>query len=449
MSPTQHNDAPDDPAAPSRDPVNPFLPQFRDDPYPAYHELRRRAPVYEIFPRLWVLTRYSDCAAVLRDHARFSSDPRAARAASRPRPLGSGPPVGGEAGSTVPLGRAAGRERSGPRVSRTSNLRRIRPEATLAKTILFIDPPEHDRIRAVVAPAFTFRKMKALRSATQALVDGMLDELDGAHAADLVSDLAYRVPLMVVCEILGVPPADRAQFAAWSSDLAPVLDPFMSMDVVDRAGRASAGLTEYFRGLLRDVDATGDGVPGALVRGRSEGRLTEDEVTATCVMLVGAGHETSVNMIANSLLALLRHPDEFDLLRSNDHPAFRRSAVEELLRFDAPVQMTSRTVTEDVEISGVAIPKGHEVAPVIGAANRDPAQFPDPDRLDLTRGDGRHLSFAAGAHFCLGAHLARMEGDIAVGSVVRRWPKLDLAGAPKRRETMTLRGLTSLPVTLR
>jgi cytochrome P450 len=390
---------------------NPFLPEFHADPYPAYHRLRERAPVYRMPLGFYVVTRYDDVVTVLRD-------PRFGRAGFEPL-LAS---VYGEPGQDA-----------------------------MPSSMLFRDPPDHTRLRALVSRAFTPRVVEAMRPRIQGIVDGLLDRAEKSGGMEVIADLAYPLPVRVICEMLGVPLEDQESIKQWSSDVARALDTIglPGDDEVMQRGRAGrAALGRYFHGLLPERRARPrDDLLSLLIAAEEQGdRLSEGELLATCVLLFIAGHETTVNLIGNGLLALLRHPVEADRLRAD--PALLPAGIEELLRFDSPVQRTARIANAEVEIGGQAMPPGTMVIAAIGAANRDPAHFPDPDRLDVGRADNRHVAFGFGIHYCLGAPLARVEGQIAIGSLLRRFPKLAMAsGPPDWRESSTLRGLRALPVT--
>jgi len=398
---------------------NPFLPEMRVDPYPLYHRLRSRDPVHQSFPGVWILTRYADCVAVLRDPGRFSNDSRNSELYQAFRA-------------------ARGRE---PTIM----------EDTAGRTMLFIDPPDHTRLRNLVNKAFTARRIEALRPHVREIVKGLLDDIEasGRDTFDLVNEVAYPLPVTVICEMLGVPSQDWEQFHRWSSALVVTLDPVMSDEVLGPANEAALAFADYFTGLLTDRRAhPRDDLLTAMIAAEDRGeRLTEQELLAMCILLLIAGHETTVNLIGNGMLALLRHRDQLERLTTN--PSLIRSATEEFLRYDSPVQFLGRTLMEDVEIGGRLIRKGEQVVPVIGAANRDPEQYSEPDMLDIGRPDNRHLSFGGGIHFCLGAPLARAEGQITIAELARRFPNLELATETfERRETVTLRGLRSLPVAL-
>jgi pimeloyl-[acyl-carrier protein] synthase len=400
---------------------NPFLPEVHADPYPQYERLRRLEPVHPgLMPGVWILTRYADCQAVLKDAERFGSDARKGELFQQFRQM------------------QGGTERFFERDE--------------ARSMLFLDPPDHDRLRRIVSKAFTARVVEGMRPHIHEIVDGLLDAIEerGPGEFDLVADLAYPLPIVVICEMLGVPPEDQDRFRRWSADVVLSLDPIMDLSVMDKAEAASMALREYFGELVaaRRAHPRSDLLTGLIAAEEQGERLNQEELLTTCVLLLVAGHETTVNLISNGVLALLRNRDQWERLRAGvDRPGVLRTAVEELLRYDSPVQFTGRTVLADVEIGGVAIRRGQELVCIVGAANRDPDQFPDPDRLDIGREENRHLAFSGGIHFCLGAPLARTEAQVLFGELVRRLPDLELAGGELEwRETITLRGLKRLPV---
>jgi len=390
---------------------DPFLPEFNANPYPFYRRLREADPVHQSPLGFWVLTRYDDCVLVLRD-------PRFGRA-------GFEAVLESVYGNSVEQGR-------------------------LPTSMLFRDPPDHTRLRGLVSRAFTPRVVEGLRPRIQQIVDALLDRVRDVGRMEVISDLAYPLPVTVISEMLGVPEEDRERIKQWSADIARSLDAIgLPTDpaIVDRGRTARLAIGDYFRSLLPDrkKHPRGD-LLSLLIEAEEQGdKLSEGELLATCVLLYIAGHETTVNLIGNGLLALLRHPAELERLRSD--ASLTQSAVEELLRYDGPVQRTARITNTDVEISGHKIPKGAMVVPVIGAANRDPAHFPSPDRLDVSRPDNRHIAFGFGIHFCLGAPLARLEGQITLETLLRRLPRLALATeTPEWRDSQVLRGLKALPV---
>ncbi len=390
---------------------DPLLPEFHANPYPFYSRLREEDPVHASPLGMWILTRYDDAIMVLRD----------------PR-----------------FGRAGMAERLEARLGMV-------PDPARTPDMLFSDPPDHTRLRALVSRAFTPRVVEAMRAHIQEIVDALLDRVRHAHRMDLIEDLAYPLPVTVICEMLGVPTADRDVFKQWSSDIARSLDAAVlpaDSEAIPRGRDARIALGEYLSSLIatRRKHPQAD-LLSALIAAEEEGnKLTERELLSTCMLLLVAGHETTVNLIGNGVLALFQHPDQMRALRED--PALIQTAVEELLRFDGPVQRTGRLATTDVEIGGRQIPKGSTVVAVIGAANRDPAHFAEPDRLNIARRENRHIAFGFGIHFCLGAPLARVEGQIAIGTLIRRMPDLALVSqTPKWRESSLLRGLKTLPVT--
>jgi cytochrome P450 len=393
---------------------DPLLPEFHANPYPFYHRLRTEAPVHWSPMGLWVLTRYDDVVTALRD-------PRFGRA-------GFEPLLDAVYGDGIVTGE-------------------------LPPSMLFRDPPDHTRLRSLVSRAFTPRVVEGMRPHIRELVDGLLGRVEGAGAMDVIADLAYPLPVRVIGEMLGVPPGDSDTIRQWSAAIARNLDAIgLPADpaVVDRGRAAHRALVDYFRRLIpeRRRRPTGD-LLSLLIAAEEQGdRLSEGELLTSCLLLFIAGHETTVNLIGNGVLALLQHPDQLQKLR--DDPALVPSAVEELLRWDSPVQRTARITAAEVEIGGQRIDRGSFVVAAIGAANRDPAHFADPDRLDITRRDNRHVAFGFGIHFCLGAPLARIEAQIALDAVLARLPGLALAtDRPEWRESSTLRGLNALPVTFR
>jgi len=390
---------------------NPMDPEFLADPYPTYHRLRNEDPVHHSPLDFWVLTRYEDVAAVLRD-PRFIKEPLVSMVAAR-------------FGVTVPPG--------------------------VGVSMLDRDPPDHTRLRSLVSKAFTPRVVEGLRPRIQKMVDDLITRAEAVGTMDLIEEFAYPIPVNIICEMLGVPVEDHERFKGWSLDIARGLDSVWlppESEIPKRSGAARHAIGDYMRGLIAERRATPRGdLLSALIAAEEAGdKLSEDELIATCILLLIAGHETTVNLIGNGTLALLRHPEELRRLRET--PGLIPSAVEELLRYDGPVQRTARITSTEVTIGGRTIPKGEMVMPFIGAADRDPAQFPDPDRVDLGRADNRHIAFGWGIHFCLGAPLARVEGQIAIDTLVRRLPRLTLVDdEPEYRQSLTLRGLKALPVT--
>ncbi len=396
---------------------NPFLRSYRHDPYPVYHRMRARKPVFfsRVF-RGWILTRHADITGVLQD-PRFSVNRQQSTAFQKLDLLGGLQP----------------------------DFRRA-----VERNLLMLDPPDHTRLRRLVSKAFTPRRVESLRPRIEGIVDELLDAAGERGEMDLIRDLAYPLPVVVIAEMLGVPVEDRERFKRWSDALVALLDPLQAEDGMRPAERAYLELTDYFRRVFaqRRV-APRDDLISSLVGVEEEGdSLEEAELFSLAMLILGAGNETTTNLIGNGVLALLRNPEE--RRRLQDDPALIENAVEELLRYDSPIQLTDRVATVDLEIDGHRIRRGDLVALCLGAANRDPARFADPDRLDLSRPDTDHLAFGYGAHFCLGAALARAEGQIALSALLRRFPDLDGERQPKDwKRSMVLRGLNSLQLTLR
>jgi cytochrome P450 PksS len=390
-------------------------PAFKADPYPTYARLREDAPVFRTrlgFRRpAWLVSRYDDVAALLRD-PRFAKDPLNARGPGRG---GAGPWVPGF----------------------------LRP---LTRNMLDLDAPDHTRLRALVQKAFTPRLVEGLRPRIQALVDELLAKARRSGRAELIRDLALPLPLTVISELLGVPAADRPRFHQWSERIlsgSPGIGALLLLPAV-------RSLLGYLRGLFAERRAEPrDDLITALVQAEEAGdRLDEDELLGMVFLLLAAGHETTVNLIGSGVLTLLQRPEEWNRLRRD--PSLVRPAVEELVRFTSPVEVaTERYAREDVAIAGVPIRRGEMVLGLIGSANRDGAHFAAPDVLDVARDPNRHLGFGLGAHYCVGAPLARLETQIAITSLLEQAPELRLAVRPdalRWRKHAFLRGLRELPV---
>jgi cytochrome P450 len=384
-------------------------PEGREDPYRRYQVIRRRAPVARAPDGAVVLTRFADCHAVLHNPRCGHADPDAV---------------------LTRLGISDWRDHPGMR--------------TLSTSMLTLNPPEHTRLRRLVSGAFTARRVAALEPAVTALVDDLVDRVGGSH--DFVTDFAFPLPVAVIGELLGIPVADRAAFQPLVRDWMMLLDVF-TPKILQRADAAAAEIRDYLGALLEERRRRpGEDLLSGLVSVESAGdRLSLDEVVTMAALLFAAGFETTTHLLANSLVALLENPDQLELLRKR--PELAPGAVEELLRYDSPVQITVREVFEDIRSPGLDLPAGERVVLYVGAANRDPARFHDPDRLDLTRREGAPLSFGGGIHFCLGAPLARLEGRVALPALVGRYHDLAVTGVPERRNSLTLRGFVKLPVT--
>ncbi len=396
---------------------NPFTPEFQADPYPGYRQLREADPMHwSQLMQLWVLTRYEDVEFVLRDQ-RFSANRRS---------------------STNPIVQAvAGRQ--------DSDL----PFAN-ATTMLGADPPEHTRLRGLVSKAFTPRSVEAMRPRIQQIVDELLESAEAGQPFDLIEQVAYPLPVIVIAEMLGVAAERRADFKRWSDDLVATLSiQTADGDVAERARDSGLQMADYFRGVIAERrEQPEDDLLSRLIAAEDRGEvLSEDELLATCMLLLAAGNETTTNLIGNGMLALLRQPDQLAKLQAD--PALLNSAVEEMLRYDGPVQATARVATEDMEVGGSTVEKGQILFALLAAANHDPAVFDDPESFDITRDDNRHLAFGHGLHFCLGAPVARLEAQVAFRALLERFPNVRLAtDAPPWNGNFILRGLTKLPLTL-
>ncbi|MCC6896266.1 MAG: cytochrome P450 [Anaerolineae bacterium] len=397
---------------------NPFAPEFKANPYPFYDMLRANAPLFHWQQwNMWFVTDYAVSTALLKDNC-----------------------LGHELLSVMT------REELGWTEPPASQMPLVEMQRGW---MLFRDPPTHTRLRMLVHKAFTPRMVEQLRARIQSVTSSLLDAAEANGKLDVMADLAVPLPVMVIADMLGVPESDRELFRGWSRELAYTLELTDAQEIYEMGARATVSFSAYLRDLAneRRKQPQAD-LMSALVAAEDAGdKLTEQELIATCILLLVAGHETTTNLIGNGLFALLRNPDQLAKLR--DNPALGKTAIEELLRYDSPVQMTSRAALQDVEFNGQCIRKGTQVAFMLGAANHDPAQFEQPGTLDITRDPNPHLSFSNGIHYCLGAPLARLEGQIAIQSLLKRAPELTLLDEnPTYRETWVLRGLESLPVRL-
>lgn len=388
-------------------------PEGKADPYSRYATLLAHAPVHRSAFGFWVLSRYEDGQAVLRHP-------------------GVGKDFSGAAGA---LGLSAEHQ------AEQSVFRDDR------SNMLFADPPDHTRLRSLATRAFTPRTVEALRPHIVALVEGLIDDFGTGPEVevDVMEALAFPLPVTVIGEMLGVPEQDRARFRPLVRASTALLELAVTPEALSEATAASAEMEAYFGHLIAERRARPqDDLLSKLILAEESGdRLTEHELVSTAILLFAAGFETTTHLTGNMLLALLRHPDQLERLRADR--SLLRGAVEELLRFDSPVQITARTAYEDLEIAGHRIESGTTALVLIGAANRDPARFTDPDRLDLGRAEGPSLSFSSGIHYCLGAALARLEAQIVLDRLLDRFGAWELVGGePRRRDSLTLRGLVDL-----
>jgi cytochrome P450 len=371
----------------------------------------------------WIFARHADCLALLRDRRTSADD-----AYIDPERLS-----------------AEFRFGSGADDPEVTAMRDMRP-------FLFRDPPDHTRLRGLVSKAFTPKVVESLRARTQQIVDELLDTAFEADRVDLLESFAYPLPVRIICDMLGVPVADQDRFKSWSTSLARGLDPdfLLTGEAIKDRDDAVMQFAQYFFELLAERRRSpGDDLLSRLVEVEDDGGvLSEAELLSTCILLLVAGHETTVNLISGGTLALLRHPDQLERFRTD--PEVTRSGVEEMLRYVSPVQLTGRAMIEDIEIAGVTLRAGDFVMVLIASGNHDADQFPDPERFDVGRTSNNHLGFGFGIHHCLGAPLARMETQVALTSLVRRAPDLAVTvDEPTYKTNVVLRGMESLPVAMR
>src|SRR5688572_6771376 len=392
-------------------------PEVRANPYPFYNQLRVADPLHwDEEMGFWVLTRYRDIASVY-TNPHFS--------------------------------RAQGLMRGFDRLPEASQCIAEPVYHSFSKTVLYADPPYHTRLRGLMNNAFTPRRVEQMRPRIQQIVDELLDIVQAKGHMDAIHDLAYSLPILVIADMLGLPAQDRQRFKEWSDDLFATLGTVRqaSPEVLERAARSLAEMTEYVTDLSKERrrQPRADLLSALLaVVAASEG-LTEEQLVANINVLLSASHDTTTNLIGNGLLALLQHPSQMQALR--DDPTLVASAVEEMMRYDNPVQIAYRSAAEDVEIAGKWIRKGQLVNSILGAANRDPERYSDPNRFDVARDQGKHLGLGLGIHFCLGAPLLRQETQIAFSTILQRFPELHLATENLEwQEHPIFRGLKSLPV---
>ncbi len=390
-------------------------PEVLADPYPLYRRLRTEDPVHwDPFLHAWVVTRYADVAAVLQ--------------------------------------RCSAKRMPTPEQLDLLGLSELNPIAqVLVRQMIFMDAPAHTRLRALCASAFTPARAAALRSHIQDIADRLIDSVECRGRMDVIADFADLLPATVTAELMGVPVEDCEQLKSWSKDFSEMLGNFQhNPGRVAHMLKIVEEMTAYYRDRIREQEREPrEGVVHALMTAEIDGdRLSEEEVIANCIITMTGGQETTTNLIGNGLLALFRNPDQLNRLRTEPEPSLMASAVEELLRYESPIQHTGRLAPVDMELGGKQIRKRHAVLAVIGAANRDPDRFTNPDRLDLARPDNRHLAFGWAAHYCFGAPLARVEGQVALSTLLRRLRHLALEPVPLVwRRNMAFRGLEALPVT--
>lgn len=390
--------------------LQPFSAEFQADPYPTYHRLRAQAPVYcarLLGVPFWVLTRHRDVAAALRD----------------------------------------------PRLSAQAAASSLLPRVLCDGNLFFKDPPEHTRLRSLINKAFLPQIVESMRPWLSALIDGVIDAAlereRECGSFDVVHDLGMAVSLGAMMGIMGLPAQDREQLKVWTDAMSVLLDGTQILPGLKAAHQAAAKMVDYFQRTIRlrrerPLDSASDLLSGLIAARDVDDRLSDDELLATAIFTLMAGHETVTAAVSSGLLALSRNPGELARLRAD--PSLAASAFEEMLRYDPPGQLTTKTATEAMEISGQRIEKGQAVVAVIAAANRDPELFPDPDRFDISRRENRHLSFSLGPHYCVGAALARMQGQLLLTALMRRMPELQIDPAQAvRKPGIVLRGLHALP----
>ena len=394
-----------------------FSPEQLADPYPAYRTLRETAPVFHVpDTTMWLVSRYADITALLRykrlgHHSISDANPNLTE--EQRREVMDNPALAG-----------------------------------LHRTMLLQNPPDHTRLRGLVVKAFDARRIERMRDRIRSIANELVDVLLESNSGDLVRGFNHALPVIVICDLLGVPAADRAGFLEETNVQGRLIDPTpMTQEELDQANVNTVESAKYFEALCDDRRKhPQDDLLTALVESETEhGKLTREELTANISLLFAAGHETTVNLLGNALLALYRNRDQLDLLRAM--PELLTTAADEFIRYDSSVQLSARGTFEPIQLGGYEIPTGHEVLTLLGSANRDPEQFDDPDRLDLTRQNVKPASFGGGIHYCLGAQLARLETEEALRILLERLPGLELDNidTPEWKPTITLRGLKALP----
>lgn len=388
---------------------------FNQDPYPLYHQMRNEAPVYWSDAwGCWMLTRYDDITWTLQDYQTFTSLGRLTATMDLPEPLW---------------------EKVEPLVRHYS------------QGLINVDPPDHTRMRKLAHMAFSPRAIRKMRTYIQDIVDHLIDERIERGCMDVIWDFSYPLPVTVIAEMMGIPVADHAKFKTWSREIVGFMaTPKPTPEILFKSQDALLAMQQYFRDIYaKRRQGPEDDLITALVQAELEGdKLTEEEMVSSCVTILIGGHETTTYLIANGVYALLQHPEQLSLLK--DNPELADSATEEFLRYEGPFQRNRRIATRDVQIGDKLIKKGQLVMQFLGAANRDPAQFRNPDALDIKRSPNKHLAFGYGPHFCVGAPLGRMEASTAIGTLLRRLKDLRLARDDLQWNNALFRGLKSLPI---
>jgi cytochrome P450 len=394
------------------DPLNPLLPEFLQNPYPTYRQLREEAPIFwSEKSKYWLITRYEDVHSILKDMSYEKQLQRWKQVNPMVKML--------------------------PEVSKLIDTR--------SKWMLNMNPPDHTRLRGLVNRAFTPKMVSAMRPHIEEIANYLIERIKDKEKFDLVEEFAFPLPVVVIAEMLGVPREDREKFKTWSHALVDTLEPTPNIDKMKKANKATEELYEYLRPLIaeRRRDPKEDLI-SALAAAEEEGKtLSEDELLANCVLILVAGHETTVNLIGNAVRTLLQHPDQLALLKGN--PDLIGGAISEVLRFESPVQSTRRLAGETMDLNGTTIKEGDMLVLLLGAANRDPAQFENPDVFDIQRDAKKHMAYGHGIHHCLGSSLADAEGQIAVGTLFKRLPDLRLVDQNiEIRTPFALRGAKQL-----
>jgi cytochrome P450 len=396
---------------------DPLSAEFQRDPYPFYDQIRAESPIlYWEDWDIWFLTRYEDVSALLRDR---------------------------RLGRTMDHILSRAERGLSPLPNEEAPFHRLSQHSMFDK-----EPPEHTRLRSLVHKVFTPRRVESLRTQIQQIADELLDRVQAQGRMDILADFAVPLPVTVIAELLGVPEEVRPRLRPWSADIVAMYELDHTDEQGQRAVQAAVEFSDYLRALAAQRRrAPKDDLISALAAVEEAGdQLTEDELISTCILLLNAGHEATVNVIGNGMYALLRHPDQMERLL--DEPELVNSAVEEMMRYDTPLQLFRRWVLEDMGYRGYTFKQGTELGLMFGAANRDPARFPNPDTFDIAREDNAHIAFGGGVHYCLGAPLARLELQIAIRTLLRRMPHLRLErGEPEYRPAYVIRGLKALPVT--
>lgn len=397
---------------------NPFSAEFRANPYPTYDRLRVEDPIHWSFLKAWVVTRHRDVKQILSDR-RFIADDLPERLNQKKLYLQKGEDF---------------------------NLLK----QTISKWLFFIEPPHHSRLREIITKAFSISTIEQMRPQVIEIVNDLINDVREAGTMDIITDMAAPLPALVTAKMLGIPQQDCPLITQWAYDLFRVFDQPLSLQDYTDLNQVAGESREYFLELInqRTNNLQSDLLSNLIIASEESGKLDLEEVLGLCAMLFSVGQETTENLVGNGMLALLQNPEQMAKLQQD--PTLINNAIEELLRYDSPVQIIARDATEDIEIDGNLIHVGESVVLCLGAANRDPEQFPDPDILDITRNTSRNLPFGGGIHYCLGSALARLQGQVAIDAMVQQLPELTLAtNSLTRRKNIVLRGLQSLPVTFK